>query len=64
LPDRVYKVGIGRTESGSPHIRGNLPAMVCRVHDDVQQNILLLAGELFSLRVFVIDRVRETGLAK
>jgi hypothetical protein len=49
----VNEIGIGRSESCGTHIRGNLAAMIGRMHNHVQQDILLLAAEAFTLRVLV-----------
>jgi hypothetical protein len=53
LPHGVNEIGIGRSESCGTHICGNLAAMIGRMHDHVQQDILLLAAEAFTLRVLV-----------
>jgi len=57
LPDGMDEVGIGRSEPGGTHIGGNLAAMIGRVQDHVQQDILLLAGEAFALGVLVRSRI-------
>src|ERR1700690_4355386 len=60
----MNEVRISRSESGSTHIRCNLAAMIGRMHDHVEQDILLLAGEAFALGVFVGERTGKACLAE
>ena len=64
LPHGVNEIGKGWSESRCTHIRGNLAAMIGRMHDHVQQDILLLAAEAFTFRVLVSQRAGKACLAE
>src|SRR5207244_10966075 len=44
LPDGVDEVRISGSQAGGAHVAGNLATMICRVGNDVEQNVIYLAG--------------------
>lgn len=58
LPYAMNKIGVRRSESCGAHICGDLPAMIGGMHDHVEQNVLLLAGERFAPGM---SRFRKVG---
>ena len=60
----MNEIGVGGIESDGSHVHGNLAPMVSRMHDHMEQNVLLLAGEAFAFRVLVSSRIGEARLAE
>jgi hypothetical protein len=53
----MNEVRTGRSGSGGRDVRGNLATMIGKMHDDVGQDILLLAGEGIAFGVLVSSRI-------
>ena len=49
----MNEIGVGRSESSGTQIRGDLAAMICGMHDHVQQDVLFPAAESFTFRVLI-----------
>ncbi len=56
------EVRISGSEAGGAHIAGNLATMICGVGNDVEQDVIDLAGPGFSFAIHIPDLMRQTGL--
>ncbi len=55
----VNEIGIGGCLAASPHLAGDLPAMIRGMHYDVGQNVLHVADQGLASAVFVVDFLRQ-----
>ena len=63
LADAVDKIGVGGSESGGAHGRRHLPAMMSRMRDQVDQDVVLAAAPGFTLAVLIGDGRGQAGFA-
>ena len=63
LAHAVDEICIGRDQACGSHFRGDLAAMVCRMHDHVGQNVFFAATPFFSLAVAIADGFSQRGLS-